>query len=117
MSITLEQLEAWISSPEDECLEFKEAKNSYSFDKLAKYCSAFANEGGGHLILGVTNTRPRRVVGSSAFLDPGRTKADLYSHLEIPVQAFEILHPGGRVLIFEVPKHTWGRQLAIKVSS
>lgn len=31
-------------SSENECLEFKEAKNTYDFDKLGKYFSALCNE-------------------------------------------------------------------------
>jgi len=32
-----------------------EAKSDFNFDKLAKYCCALANEGGGQLVLGVTD--------------------------------------------------------------
>ena len=42
-----------------------------------KYCVALANEGGGKVILGVTDKRPRAVVGSQAFPDLERTKAGL----------------------------------------
>lgn len=35
----VEELEAIMASKEGENLEFKEAKNRYSFDKLARYCS------------------------------------------------------------------------------
>lgn len=61
MGHTLQDLERWLSEPESETLEFKEAKNKYDFDKLVKYCSALANEGGGKMILGVTDKRPRVV--------------------------------------------------------
>ncbi len=40
-------------------MEFKEAKNSFDREKLSAYCVAIANEGGGHLVLGVANTPPR----------------------------------------------------------
>lgn len=66
--ITLENLEQWLSTPaEIEQLEFKEAKQQYDKTKLLRYCVALANEGGGHLILGVTNKPPRNVVGTKAF--------------------------------------------------
>ncbi|MEH2071956.1 MAG: ATP-binding protein [Nostoc sp.] len=66
--ITLENLEKWLNAPaEIERLEFKEAKQQYDTTKLLRYCVALANEGGGYLVLGVTDKPPRRVVGSQAF--------------------------------------------------
>ena len=62
--INLETLEGWLNAPvENERLEFKEAKNQFDTIKLFKYCVALANEGGGHFILGVTDKRPRKIVG------------------------------------------------------
>jgi ATP-dependent DNA helicase RecG len=108
MTATLEELEAWLSEPEGERLEFKEAKANFHFETLAKYCAALANEGGGKIILGVTDRRPRRVVGSTAFEEPGRTVAGLINRLGIQVRAEEILHPNGRVLVFHVPPRPVG---------
>ncbi|MBM4060969.1 MAG: hypothetical protein FJ265_07715 [Planctomycetes bacterium] len=48
---------------EDERLEFKEAKNRFDFTELLHLLCALANEGGGRVLLGVTDKRPRRVVG------------------------------------------------------
>jgi ATP-dependent DNA helicase RecG len=108
MSATVEELEIWLSEPEAERLEFKEAKNNFHFETLAKYCAALANEGGGKIIFGVTDKRPRRVVGSTAFEEPGRTVASLVSRLAIQVTSEEIHHPGGRVLVFHVPPRPVG---------
>jgi hypothetical protein len=58
MTVTLQQLQHWLTSREDEHLEFKEAKQNFHFDKLVKYCAALANEGGGSIVLGVTDRRP-----------------------------------------------------------
>ena len=55
--IKLEQLNDWMAAPEDGHLELKEAKNRYDFEELVKYCAALANEGGGRIILGVTDAR------------------------------------------------------------
>ncbi|MEH2110396.1 AlbA family DNA-binding domain-containing protein [Nostoc sp.] len=63
--ITLETLEKWLLVPtEAERLEFKEAKQQFDLTKLLKYCVALVNEGGGYIVLGVTDKRPRQVVGS-----------------------------------------------------
>ncbi len=75
MTTTFEQLVDLLSRREDEHLEFKEAKKHFDFEKLVKYCAALSNEGGGRIILGVTDQRPRRVVGSQAFEELERTKA------------------------------------------
>jgi len=63
----LSGLESLISEPEGERLEFKEARGGFHFERLAKYCAALSNEGGGSIVLGVTDRRPRRVVGTAAF--------------------------------------------------
>jgi hypothetical protein len=77
MTATVAQLAEWLRGKENEHLEFKEARNNFHFDKLVKYCAALANDGGGVIILGVTDRPPRRVVGSSAFPELERTKAGL----------------------------------------
>jgi ATP-dependent DNA helicase RecG len=93
---------------EAEHLEFKEAKGDFRFDKLRDYCAALANEGGGRLVLGVTDHRPRRVVASRAFQNLQKTKADLLQQLRIRVEVSELAHEDGRVLVFEVPTHPLG---------
>jgi ATP-dependent DNA helicase RecG len=101
------QLEEWMKAKEGENLEFKEAKGSFHFENLCKYCCALANEGGGQIILGVTDTRPRRVVGTQAFDQPERTRKGLCERIPLAIDFEEIHHPdcspGSRVLVFHVP--------------
>ena len=97
------QLEQWLLEPEGQRLEFKEAKQRYDFEKLLKYCVALANEGGGTMVLGVTDKRPRRIVGTQAFEDPGRTEAGLHQRLGHRIPVEELLLPEGRVVIVHVP--------------
>jgi ATP-dependent DNA helicase RecG len=104
----LAQLQIWLNAGEDEHLEFKEAKNRYDFEELVKYCVALANEGGGTMILGVTDQRPRRIVGSQAFSDLERTKAGLIDRLRLRIDAAAIQHPDGRVVVFRVPARPVG---------
>ncbi|AUX26690.1 hypothetical protein SOCEGT47_072600 [Sorangium cellulosum] len=108
MSEHLERLAAWMDSPEDEHLEFKEAKNRFDFEELVRYCCALSNECGGRIVLGVTDRRPRKVVGSNAFLDLARTKQGLIERLRLRIEALEIRHPDGRVVAFEVPPRPVG---------
>lgn len=58
---------------ETEHVEFKEAKNRYDFEELVSDCVALANEGGGKMILGVTDEPPRKVMGILAFDVPQKT--------------------------------------------
>jgi ATP-dependent DNA helicase RecG len=113
--VTLEDLDSWLLTPvETERLEFKEAKFSYDKIKLMQYCVALANEGGGHLILGVSNQVPRQVVGTTAFLSPealNDIKSQTFNKLKIRVDVFELFHSGQRVLIFRVPSRPVGQPL------
>lgn len=115
MGITLTTLEQWLQTPaETEQLEFKEARQQFDTTKLLRYCVALANEGGGHLILGVSDKPPRQVIGSNAF--PSQTslnsiKARILDKLRFRVDTTEIQHPNGRVLIFEIPSRPLGQPL------
>ena len=111
MSVSIDELHAWMNAREDERLEFKEAKTQFHFEKLVKYCVALANEGGGRMILGVTDRQPRTVVGSRAFPDLERTKAGLIERLRLRLDAEELQHPDGRVLVFQVPPRPIGMPL------
>jgi len=106
------QLEEWMTDKEGENLEFKKAENRFSFTELCKYCSALAHEGGGEIILGVTNDRPRKVVGTKAFDQPERTRKGVCEQIPLAIDFEEIHHPnrspGSRVLVFHVPARPLG---------
>ncbi len=108
MIAALRLLEEWLKEPEGEHLEFKEAKGNFHIDKLVRYCAALANEGSGKIILGVTDKRPRRVVGTNVFPHPERIVGDLVDRLRLKVQTEEVQHPDGRVLVFHVPSRPIG---------
>ena len=110
----VEQLQKILFSKEGEHLEFKEARKSFHFETLAKYCAALANEGGGKIILGVTDKRPRSVVGSQAFKQPERTRSGLIEQLHLNIDFSVVNHPKGRVLIFHVPTHPIGNPVKYK---
>lgn len=110
----LRQLERWLrQSEEHERLEFKHARTKFDFTRLVQYCVALANEGGGHLILGVSDHFPRKVLGSSAFEGKlQKVKANLTQALKlIRVDAYEVMHPDGRVVVFDVPARPLGLPL------
>lgn len=112
MSTTVEELERWLLLPsETEHMEFKEAKLQYDTMKLFRYCVALANEGGGKLVLGVTDKRPRQVVGSQAFLNLEEIKAKLLDKLKMRVEVDIVTHTNGRVLVFHVPPRPIGTPL------
>lgn len=110
--VNLDILNYWLTdAKEGEHLEFKEAKQQYDTSKLIRYCVALANEGGGHLVLGVTDKLPRQVVGTNAFQNPGEITSRILSVLGIRVDAKEIQHPDGRVLVFDIPSRPIGTPL------
>lgn len=106
--MTPERFAALLASPEGARVEFKTAEQRYDFEKLVAYCVALANEGGGTVVLGVADQRPRTVVGTTAFTEPGRTEAGLYERLGRRVAVEEYDHDGARVLLFHVPARAPG---------
>lgn len=109
MPITPEQVDIWRAAPtETQTLEFKEARNQYDTDKLFSYCVAIANEGGGYLILGISNKPPREVVGTKAFLSPIAIAERIFQAVGFRVDIDEVSHPAGRVLVFSVPSRLKG---------
>lgn len=109
MSITVEQINLWRQLPsETQNLEFKEAKTQYDTKKLSRYCVAIANEGGGHLILGVKDKLPREVVGTQAFPDVVDIAGKLFTWVGFRVDIEEINHPDGRILVFIIPARPRG---------
>ena len=100
MSITADQIDLWRSrASETHNLEFKAAKQQYDTPKLCRYCVAIANEGGGHLVLGVADKLPRPVVGSAAFADTQDTAEKLFQRLGFRVDVEAVAHPDGRVVV------------------
>ena len=106
---SIDQLQKLIdSAEEDEHLEFKEAKFQFEHEKLMKYCVAFANEGGGIFILGVSDKKPRKIVGTQAFKDLNYVKRELIQKLNLKLETQEVLHQDGRIVIFHIPSRSLG---------
>jgi ATP-dependent DNA helicase RecG len=97
-----------LNAPEGGHYQFKEAKDRFDFTEAVKCCCALANCGGGKLILGITDLRPRKVVGSMAFEQPERTRNGLIDKLHIRVDFQLHEHKGKRVLVFEVAPRPTG---------
>jgi len=100
---------------ETECIEFKEAKGDYGFDRIGKYFSALSNEANLHgkpagwLIFGVTDSLPRKIVGSNYRLTPpglDHLKEEIAKHTNhritfIAIHALTVDEK--RVVMFEIP--------------
>jgi ATP-dependent DNA helicase RecG len=115
MATTIPLIDALLTvRSEDEHLEFKEATNNFHFEELVDYCVALANEGGGRMLLGITDKVPRRVIGTKAFEVPERTVAGIYERLHLKVTFDEVAHPAGRVLVFHVPSRPVGQPVHYK---
>jgi predicted HTH transcriptional regulator len=109
METTPNQIDLWRQTPsEHQNLEFKEAKNSFDREKLNSYCVAIANEGGGHLVLGIADKPPRPVVSCHAFPNLVETADQLFRAVGFRVEIEEVIHPDGRVVVFHIPSRPRG---------
>ena len=93
---------------EIEGLEFKAARTSFHGDKLMDYCVGIANDGGGVLILGVTNTPPREIVGTTAVNDTQGMQKKILDKLHFEVKIEEIHHQKKRVIVCHIPSRPPG---------
>lgn len=110
---TPNSIEELLNSEEGEHIQFKEAKKRFDFEEAARCCCALSNCGGGKLVFGISDRRPRCVVGSEAFEQPERTRKGLIDKLKIMID-FQLLSENGkRVLIFNVA----GRPLGMPVQT
>ena len=109
MTITPEQIDIWRNAAtETQHLEFKEAKQQFDNKKLYQYCVALANEGGGHLLLGIADKPPRPVVGSAAFRNPIEMAEKLFNAIGFRVDIEAVQHADGRVVVFAIPPRPRG---------
>lgn len=98
---------------ETELVEFKEARNDYSFEKLGKYFSALSNEANlknkncSWLIFGVNKNH--QVVGTNyrnyrPSLDSLKSEiANKTTNRITFIEIFVVNHPLGRVVLFQIP--------------
>jgi ATP-dependent DNA helicase RecG len=105
-------------------VEFKAATHNFSYagsehrDQEERrrcflgYVVAFANEGGGRLVLGMTDNEPHDVVGSDfAQGKIGALEDETYSRLGIRVRMEELYENGLRVLIAHIPPRPVGKMM------
>lgn len=121
----LRLLDKLIHEWENEVVEFKQAGNDYKTNKIGEYFSALANEANlrgkekSWLVFGVNN-KTRKVCGSDYRPEPERlqsTKMQMAENTEPSVtfrNIFELQHPLGRVVLFEIPAAPRGMPIAWK---
>ena len=115
-----------ISLPaETEIVEFKEAKESYDFDKIGKYFSALSNEANlkgkscAWLIFGIENTK-HQIVGSRYRTDRRKLDnlkkeiGDKITHNISFIEIYELNTPAGRVVLFQIPSAPQGIPVAFE---
>ncbi|MDR2172364.1 MAG: putative DNA binding domain-containing protein [Planctomycetaceae bacterium] len=105
MTLTIKTI---LEMVEGENCEFKTASENYNIDKLVQYACAIANCGGGKIIFGITDQRPRQIVGTNAFPQPERTRSYLIEHLHLRVELDIFSYDGKRVIVFSVPTRPVG---------
>lgn len=109
---------------ETEVFEFKEAKNSYDFNKLGKYFSALSNEANlkgkpfAWLIFGIKD-KGRTIVGSRfrpSRKDLDSLKGELANKITNRItfiEIYELYLPEGRVVMFQIPAAPKGIPIAL----
>lgn len=112
--LSLNELYTWMKYRENNRLEFKEAKNSFDITKLTRYCCAFANEGGGRIILGITDQFPRKIIGSRALPHLENIKSHLIGRLSLRIEVEELFEEDRRVVIISIPSRPIGVPIAFE---
>ena len=97
-----------LNAKEGEQIQFKEAKNRFDSSEAARICCALSNCGGGKLVFGISDKRPRQVVGSAAFDQPERTRKGLIEKLKVMVDFQLYEYDEKRVLVFDVASRPLG---------
>lgn len=98
------------NNSEGEVLEFKEAKVNFSSRDRSDYCAAIANMGGGKLLLGVSNSRV--VIGTTVYQGTiNKIPQEVYQAIGITISIEEVLHPNGRVVVFDIPPRPIGQRV------
>ncbi|MDQ5921184.1 MAG: ATP-dependent helicase RecG [Pseudomonadota bacterium] len=107
---------------ENEIIEFKEAKNSFDFDKLGKYFSALSNEANlkhkkdAWLIFGVKD-KPKMIIGTGYKKSGGlqQIKHDIATHTTKRItfiEIYEAQYLGVRIVLFQIPPAPLGLPIA-----
>lgn len=108
-----ENIDELLNANEGEGYQFKEWKNKGDLQEAAKILCALSNCGGGKFVIGISDERPRKVVGSQAFQQPERTRMDLMNKLRVRVDFNIYEHENRRVLVFDVA----GRPIGLPVQT
>ncbi|WP_051590628.1 ATP-binding protein [Flavobacterium daejeonense] len=119
--ITIEKLKK-LKESEDK-VEFKKGEGgNISYDGGVKpkpsdrrrcilgYVTALCNEGGGYLVIGMTDNFPHEVVGTKQNLDSiGELESKIYTDTGIRPFVYELYESDKRVLVIEVPSRPAGK--------
>ncbi len=113
----IEEIRRLLELKENENLEFKEAKNSFSIlggkeksrRSVLGYCVALGNEGGGKLILGISEGMSPKIIGSSALADLNDAKSKIFQQLGMRIKATEVFdEENNRIVVIEIPSREKG---------
>jgi len=81
-------------------------------EKLYQYCVGIGNEGGGSLVLGITDRPPREIVGTSAFPNVVELEEQLLAKLRFRIEVEQVQHAGRRMVVFRIPSRVAGSAFA-----
>ncbi len=74
------------------------------------YVVALCNQGGGSLVIGMSDRYPHEVVGTEQSRDAlGQLESDIYNRLQIHTDVYELLEGSNRVVVITVPSRPRGK--------
>jgi len=118
--MTIEQLRNLRESEDN--VEFKEAKRNFPYHGgshreqsqrrkcVLGYITALSNEGGGMLVLGMTDQMPHKAVGTDFSVGKlGELADDIYTRIQMRVGVEELFDAEKRVVVFHIPSRPVGK--------
>jgi hypothetical protein len=114
MKLTEAELLEFIDADESERLEFKRALPDPKI--VGEYAVALGNEGGGWILIGITDRRPRKIIGISpqSPSDLRRLQRSVFDFTDIRVETCSVTTASGYVLGLNIPPRPPGQILHTK---
>jgi Putative DNA-binding domain len=107
--ITESQLRALMQNEEGQHLEFKQSLRDWK--EIGEYAVGIGNEGGGWLLMGITNSKPRRIVGirTPTTDELQQIKRSVWDSMNIRIETHVVTTSDGTVLAVKIPSRLPGQ--------
>src|ERR1051325_6167958 len=109
MNLDENQFLEFLKPTKGECPEFKSLLPDNK--KIAEYAVALGNEGGGWLLIGVTDRKPRKIIGiaEQSQSDLQRIQKSIFDATSIRINIARLIHWLAMFLVLEFPPGLGGK--------